>query len=232
MLGERLSCLVPFEGLKLAAAVVILSPYLPLLFMGEEYGEEAPFLYFVSHSAPDLIQAVRNGRREEFVTFNWEGESPDPQSEETFLKSKINWGKGKEGRHKVLLDFYKQLIGLRKKIPALRCLSKENLDAWGLEKERVIFMQRWEKGGKGQVLTIFNLNKADLNLKPFFPKGAWKKVLDSSEQTWNGSGTLLPEKINSMGIGETSRFNSSGARSNDEIIIRGLSMALYQGEEI
>jgi maltooligosyltrehalose trehalohydrolase len=231
MLGERLSRLVPFEGLKLAAAVIILSPYVPLLFMGEEYGEEAPFLYFVSHSDPDLIEAVRKGRREEFIEFNWRGEPPDPQCEKTFLKSRINWERRKEGRHKVLLDFYKQLIALRKRIPALRSLSKENLDVWGLEKERVVIMRRWEKGGKGQVLAVFNLNKSDLNLKPFFPEGAWKKVLDSSEQTWSGSGTLLPEKINSMSNDETSRFNM-GVRSNDEIIIRGLSMALYQREEI
>ncbi len=231
MLGERLSHLVPFEGLKLAAAVIILSPYVPLLFMGEEYGEEAPFLYFVSHSDPDLIEAVKKGRRGEFMEFNWRGEPPDPQCEKTFLKSRINWERRKEGRHKVLLDFYKQLIAIRKRIPALRSLSKENLDVWGLEKERVVIMRRWEKGGEGQVLAVFNLNKSDLNLKPFFPEGAWKKVLDSSEQTWSGSGTLLPEKINSMSIDETSRFNT-GARSNDEIIIRGLSMALYQREEI
>src|SRR5574341_367200 len=76
MLGERLSNIIPFEGLKLAAGVVLLSPFVPLLFMGEEYGEEAPFLYFVSHSDPDLIEAVRKGRKQEFTAFNWKG-NPD-----------------------------------------------------------------------------------------------------------------------------------------------------------
>ena len=66
-LRDRLSALVSFEGLKLAAAVVLLSPFIPLLFMGEEYGETAPFPYFVSHSDPDLIEAIRRGRREEFA---------------------------------------------------------------------------------------------------------------------------------------------------------------------
>src|SRR5439155_1354127 len=63
--GERLSRLVDLEGLKLAAGMVLLSPFVPLLFMGEEYGEEAPFLYFVDHSDPKLVRAVRRGRRAE-----------------------------------------------------------------------------------------------------------------------------------------------------------------------
>ena len=71
MLGERLSSLVDFESLKLAAGVVLLSPFIPLLFMGEEYGETAPFLYFISHSDPALIEAVRKGRKEEFKEFTW-----------------------------------------------------------------------------------------------------------------------------------------------------------------
>ncbi|HEY5542871.1 MAG TPA: hypothetical protein VIM04_06415, partial [Candidatus Binatia bacterium] len=74
MLGERLSQLVSFEALKLAAGAVILSPFIPLLFMGEEYGEEAPFQYFISHSDPQLVDAVRDGRRQEFAAFSWQGE--------------------------------------------------------------------------------------------------------------------------------------------------------------
>ena len=90
MKGDRLSTLVPFEALKLAAGMVLFSPHIPLLFMGEEYGEEGPFQYFVSHSDPELIEAVRKGRREEFAAFRWEGEIPDPQDEATFLRSKIH----------------------------------------------------------------------------------------------------------------------------------------------
>ena len=94
MLGERLSALGSFEALKLAAGAVLLSPYIPLLFMGEEYGEDAPFLYFVSHSDHALIDAVRQGRKREFGEFQWQGEPPDPQGVETFQKSKIQWEKG------------------------------------------------------------------------------------------------------------------------------------------
>ena len=67
------------DALRLAAALLLLAPYVPMLFMGEEYGERAPFLYFVSHSDPDLVEAVRTGRREEFASFGWAGEVPDPQ---------------------------------------------------------------------------------------------------------------------------------------------------------
>ncbi len=88
--GERLSSLVSFESLKLAAGVVLLSPYIPLIFMGEEYGETAPFLFFISHSDPELIKAVRQGRKDEFKTFNWKDEPPDPQDIETFMRSKLD----------------------------------------------------------------------------------------------------------------------------------------------
>ena len=105
MRGERLSGLVPFEALKLAAGAVLLAPNIPLLFMGEEYGEKAPFLYFVSHGDKALIEAVRKGRNDEFKHFAWNGEPPDPQDERTFLASKINWEKRRQGEHAVLLNF-------------------------------------------------------------------------------------------------------------------------------
>ncbi|HMC21610.1 MAG TPA: malto-oligosyltrehalose trehalohydrolase [Thermoanaerobaculia bacterium] len=118
MHGERLSTLVSPEKVRLAAAVVILSPFLPMLFMGEEYGETAPFQYFTSHSDEDLINAVRRGRREEFDDFEWVGEAPDPHAEDTFLRSKLRW---KEDAS--LRDFYRQLLRLRRETPALRSLD-------------------------------------------------------------------------------------------------------------
>ncbi|MBE0556970.1 MAG: malto-oligosyltrehalose trehalohydrolase, partial [Proteobacteria bacterium] len=82
--GDRLSTLVSFEALKASRALHLLSPYIPLLFMGEEYAEERPFLYFVSHTDEALIEAVRKGRREEFAGFQWDSNLPDPQDPETF----------------------------------------------------------------------------------------------------------------------------------------------------
>ncbi len=83
MLGERLSQLVSFEALKLTAATMLLSPYTPMLFMGEEYGEEAPFLYFIDHGDPDLVEAVREGRKREFAAFHAQGSPPDAKSLDT-----------------------------------------------------------------------------------------------------------------------------------------------------
>ena len=97
MLGERLASLVSFESLKLAAGAILLSPFVPLIFMGEEYGEKAPFLYFVSHSDPALIEAVRKGRAEEFRAFRWEGEPLDPQSKDTFARCKLHWDERNRG---------------------------------------------------------------------------------------------------------------------------------------
>ncbi len=114
--GERLSSLVNFEALKLAAGITLLSPFVPLLFMGEEYGETAPFQYFTSHGDPELVEAVRRGRREEFAAFGWEEEKavPDPQDESTFRRSKPDHSRKSEEPHRTLLRLYQNLIRTRR----------------------------------------------------------------------------------------------------------------------
>jgi maltooligosyltrehalose trehalohydrolase len=195
MLGERQPALVSFEALKLTAGAVMLSPYIPMLFMGEEYGDNAPFLYFVSHSDPNLIEAVRKGRKEEFKSFNWIGEPPDPQSVDAFLKSKLDWEKRKQDAHSLLLDFYKNLIKLRNEIPALANLDKDALDAVGFEENKIVLVRR--RQGQSQVLLSFNFNKTEVTFTASFYKGTWKKILDSSDKIWRGPGTALPERITS-----------------------------------
>ncbi|WP_218937536.1 hypothetical protein [Antarcticibacterium flavum] len=92
MLGDRLTHLLSFEGQKLAAGIMLTSAFVPMLFMGEEFGEENPFQYFVSHGDPELVKAVQQGRKREFEYFlTHEGDFPDPQSKETFNNSKLNW---------------------------------------------------------------------------------------------------------------------------------------------
>ena len=101
---KRLTALVDFEALKLAAGATLLSPYIPLLFMGEEYGETAPFLYFVSHGDPDLVRAVREGRKREFADFHDLGEPPDAESPATFNQSTLNWDLLNQGKHRRLWE--------------------------------------------------------------------------------------------------------------------------------
>jgi maltooligosyltrehalose trehalohydrolase len=193
MLGERLSDLVDFEAVKLAAGALLLSPYIPLLFMGQEYGEESPFLYFVSHEDLELVAAVREGRKKEFADFHLEGEYIDPQSAKAFNSSKINWQKKNEGKHQVLWQLYQQLIAMRRTIPALKKLDKDNLMATARESDRVILLHRWQDNN--QLFIIFNFNHQDVKLNNIFPKGKWQKILDSTDLKWMGKGSNLPEKI-------------------------------------
>jgi maltooligosyltrehalose trehalohydrolase len=212
MLGERLSTLVSFEALKLAAGTVLLSPYVPLLFMGEEYGEESPFLYFVNHSDPDLVRAVREGRKAVFKSFRWQGEPPDPQSLETFLRSKLRWERRKEGKQKVLLTFYQKLIQLRKKNPALSYLERKGLNVFGIEKEKLLLLQR--KHRENQVYCMMNFNPLEIVYRANLPKAGWKKIIDSAEERWMGPGSSMPHRID----------------QEKELSIKPLSFALYELE--
>jgi maltooligosyltrehalose trehalohydrolase len=110
--GERLPHVVPWEALRPASALVLLGSGLPLLFMGEEYGETRPFLYFTSHSDPGLAAAVSEGRKKEFIA-KGAGEVPDPQDPETFRRSKLTHRR--DGRHGALRDHYRRLLELRKR---------------------------------------------------------------------------------------------------------------------
>lgn len=195
--GERLATLVSFEGVKLAAGAVLLSPFLPLLFMGEEYGETAPFLYFISHSDENLVEAVRKGRREEFAAFQWEGEIPDPQDEATFLRSRIDHRLCETGHHKTLLAFYRELLLLRKDHPVLARLSKEDMEVTAFESEKVLFVRRWK--GTGQTAVIFHFGSAPVSLALPLPPGRWEKLLDSAEERWGGAGSPIPESLRSHG---------------------------------
>lgn len=182
MLGERLTSLVDFHALKLAIATVMVSPYIPMLFMGEEYAEEAPFLYFTSHGDPNLIKGVRDGRKDEFKSFRWMGEPPDPQDEQTFLKSKINWEKRLQGKHHVMLQFYKKLLALRKNIPALSNLSKEYLHIDMREEERLLFLTRWQE--RDRVVVLLNFNSHDMTALVQIGATVGEKLLDSYDTEW------------------------------------------------
>ncbi len=193
MLGERLSTLVSFDALKLAAGSIIISPYIPMIFMGEEYGEEAPFLYFISHNDPDLVEAVRQGRKAEFKSFNWETEPPDPYDIETFNQCQLNWDKWTQGKYQVLRNFYIKLIKMRRQIPALKDLTRENLEAKNWENTNVISVHRWNKNSQVFCIMNFDSEEIEINLNP--PEGNWTKKLDSNEHQWLGKGVNLSQTL-------------------------------------
>ncbi len=191
--GERLSTIISFEALKLSAGTVILSPFLPLFFMGEEYGETNPFPYFVSFSEPALIESVRQGRRIEFAAFSSQDEPFDPPAEQTFLSAKLNHELRHQDKHGILLNFYQELLRLRKSVPALRNLSKDCLQVLSYDKEQILWLHRWQ--GEDKALILLNFNHSLATFAPSIPKGIWRKKLDSAEPRWQGPGSTLPETI-------------------------------------
>jgi maltooligosyltrehalose trehalohydrolase len=185
MLGDRLSTLVDFESLKIAAAALLFSPFVPMLFMGEEFGEESPFLFFTSHGSERLAEQVRRGRKREYRAFLKDVEPPDPQAEETFLRSKLKWDFSKNRQKESLLAFYKRCIQLRKEITLFRPGCRKNIRATQMGKGAMLLAR---KGEKETVLVVFNFSE-----KPFSGKiNALKDqpgdlLLYSAHKQWGGS---------------------------------------------
>ena len=120
-IGERLSQLVSPERAEIAAVLTLASPFVPMLFQGEEWSASAPFQYFTDIEDEEVGNAVREGRRSEFVAFGWDPESvPDPQDEATFRRSVLDWNERSEPTHARMLDWYRDLIALRASVPGLR----------------------------------------------------------------------------------------------------------------
>lgn len=185
MLGERTSQLHSFQMQKLLAGAVFVSPYLPLLFMGEEWGASEPFLYFVSHTDQELVEAVRKGRKSEFTAFHAKGEAPDPQSEDTYLKSKLNWKDTEQGDHHIMLQYYKNLMRLRKEHNALCFLNRKNLNVQHNKQRQTINLYRWYE--KEHVLCFMNFSDQQQQEKmPFRSKSKWTKIFDSADKKWKG----------------------------------------------
>jgi maltooligosyltrehalose trehalohydrolase len=112
--GERLSMMLDIQQQKAIAALTLLSPFVPLLFQGEEWGATTPFLYFTHHEDPELGRLVSEGRAREFSAFGWQGSVPDPQSPDTFTRSQLNWRELSEPSHAQVFDWYCRLVQLRR----------------------------------------------------------------------------------------------------------------------
>jgi len=119
-MGERLGHLISREGLKIAAALLITSACVPLVFQGEEWAASSPFQYFVDYRDLKLAAAVRDGRRREFAHFFDDPEQvPDPQAPQTFMRSKLNWDEREHEPHREIFDWYRSLIAVRHRTPDL-----------------------------------------------------------------------------------------------------------------
>jgi maltooligosyltrehalose trehalohydrolase len=195
MNGERLSTLVPSDVVKLMAGVALLSPYVPMLFMGEEYGETSPFQYFVSHQDAELVEAVRRGRAEEFRQFTWAGDPPDPQSEETFARSKLDRSLREKPAHAGLLKYHRALIALRRSEPALATATKDGLETWADSGAGMLRLRRRVEAQ--EAVAFFNFGADDVTTP--LPEGVWTRALDSAEERFAGPGTDTPGTIEALG---------------------------------
>lgn len=211
--GERLCMLVDTDRVKVAAAALLLSPYIPMLFMGEEYADESPFYYFVSHSDPALVEAVRKGRREEFKDYGFTTEPPDPQAEETFNESKLQWEKRDSGHHHTVLQWHAALIKLRQIKPALKNFDKAAIEVEVLG-EQGFSLLRQSKDGKEKLFCLFNLSKTPLSYSLPDEMKTAKTLLDSSDPQWRD--------------GKTGAKTSGMHRHPDALVLDPFSVVLYE----
>ena len=200
--GDRLASpplKVPPVKQKLAAAILLCAPNLPLLFMGQEWGETSRFLYFTSHTDKALAEAVRQGRKKEYSSFVKEeretasasGSFNDPQAPETFEQSKINWSLLDDKRHKEIFDFYCDLIALRKRHSCLsNCDKKRTRVEYDHEQQKWIVIERGARSG-ARAMLLCNFSE-DSQLIPILPSNGhpWQLVLWSGDAKYGGGKEL------------------------------------------
>ncbi|MDX1649670.1 MAG: malto-oligosyltrehalose trehalohydrolase [Myxococcota bacterium] len=191
--GERLTALVDPAGCRLAAAAVLLAPALPLLFMGEEWGETAPFLYFVDHQDPELLEAVRRGRRQEFSAFEWAEEVPDPAAEATFLRSRVAppGERGPEARARRAL--HRRLLAHRREEPALRPGAAH---AEVEHDERGGWIRQVMRPRAGpSALVWLHAGRAAARVRAPATGGPWRLLLSTEDEAFGGVGTPVPDRL-------------------------------------
>ncbi len=159
--GRRLGQLAGPELQKVGAALMLLSPFVPMLFQGEEWAASTPFQYFTDHGEPELGTAIREGRRAEFAAFEWgPDEVPDPQDPETFVRSKLRWDERREAPHAEVERWYRDLIALRRSRPALSDGRRERVEVAVDEEARTIVMRR------GDVVVCCNISGEPRSVTP------------------------------------------------------------------
>lgn len=196
MLGERSSQLLSFDMQKLLAGAVMVSPFIPMLFMGEEWSEPNPFLYFVSHTDAALAEAVRKGRREEFAAFHASGEAPDPVAESTFQRSKLQWQLLAEEKHQVMFRYYKQLIRLRKEHPVLSRLDRKSMEVHYDVDKKLLTIDRWHQ--QRRLYAFLNFSE-ESRVATVPDKITARCLMNSADTLWKGS-AKVPQ---SLGDGDT-----------------------------
>ncbi|MEE8124494.1 MAG: malto-oligosyltrehalose trehalohydrolase [Nitrospirales bacterium] len=189
--GDRLSTLIPYPAQQVVSAAILLSPFLPLLFMGEEYSERAPFQYFIDHGDHKLVEAVRKGRLAEFKQFGWK-KIPDPYAISTYDASHLTPFEERDDVQHRMAAWVKQLIALRKLHPSLGTGVKgHHLRVWVNSTKTVLTVYRRNPNMDAMML-ILGFNEKPTTLTLHRPQGRWTLLLDSGNQTYVPSNADLP----------------------------------------
>lgn len=189
--GERLSQLVSVGRQKIAAALVFTSPFVPMLFQGEEFGASTPFQYFTQHEDPELAKSVSKGRCSEYAAFGWRPEDvPDPQDPATFERSKLRWDEIRNEPHASLLEWNKKLIALRASTPALTDGRMDRVEVNFDERARWFVVKR------GNIEVVCNL-AADCQAVPISRK---PRTVMCSEERWKLRPGLIELPADSVAI--------------------------------
>jgi len=191
--SNRLSTLIPFAAQQVIAASVLLSPFIPLLFMGEEYGERSPFHYFIDHGDQGLIEAVRKGRLAEFKPFGWKNIS-DPYAIETFESSHLTPPDARDDAQQRKAAWTKQLIALRKQHASLGTGVKgHQLRVWMNPSKTILTIYRKNPSAEAMLLILgFNDQPTTLTLRQ--PQGQWTLLLDNSQSEYADQNAISDSK--------------------------------------
>ncbi len=185
--GDRSAALMSPGRLRLAAALVLTAPFVPMLFQGEEWGAGTPFQYFTDHADPALGRAVSEGRRSEFVAFGWKpADVPDPQDPATFERSKLDWDEPGRQEHAAVLDWHRRLIALRRAVPTLTDGRLDAVDMTFDEHEVWLVVRR------GPVTVAGNLGDNAIDLAV---TGAIVVANDGAELGVKGTLRLAPDAV-------------------------------------
>lgn len=180
--GDRISHIAGFERAKIAAALVLTSPFIPLIFQGEEWAASSPFQYFADHDDPEMARAVSEGRKREFSAFGWKPEEiPDSGDPATFQRSKLHWAEQTESPHAQMLAWYRELIKLRRTTPSLNDGEPRHLRVFYDERET------WIRVERGTITLICNLGRE--NRKFLLPRHG-RIVFDSRTGVQIGEDSL------------------------------------------
>lgn len=208
--GFPLSKLIDFERLKLAAAALLFAPYVPMLFMGEEYASDRPFFFFVDYTDPQLCKSVREGRKKEFAGFEGAGEMPDPIDEKTFQDSILQWEDRHTGKNRLMNEWYKTLISFRQKSSVLQSFDKNNIRAQILGE--TLLLHRQNDGGFEHMLIFLNFSENEIPYTLPDYHSHWRKSIDSTDALWREDGY---EKLPAV------------YKAGDHVTVPALSVVIY-----